>query len=525
MQELLFGLLLGLVAGAGGLLGFLQVSGRNLLTRAREQAQQERAALLKEAANQAREIELSAKQEALAAREVVETRERELEAGQKAIRREMDEREARIDRREDALNRREDALQHREEALAHREEALAARDAELAGTARELAEEREQSKRQLQQISGMTEEQARAAYLAQVETECRLEAGEIVRRSVEAAQDEAREKSRTIILEAIQRYAAEACADHTVSSITIPDDTMKGRVIGREGRNIRSFEKATGVDVIIDDTPGVVVVSCFDPVRREIARLSLERLVADGRIHPGRIEEIVQQTTSEMDEQLIDLGKEAAAGSHVQNLPRPVIPMLGRLHFRTSYGQNVLHHSREVAHLAQVMADELGLDGALARRAGLLHDIGKAMDHEAEGGHPLIGADFLRKQGEPEAVVNAAAAHHGDVPATTPYTPLIMAADAISASRPGARRESLERYIKRLKELEDAAAQFKGVRQAYAIHAGREIRVIADAHALDDRLSAKLARDIAAKIKSTLNFPGEIKVTVLREVRSVEYAR
>ena len=226
-----------------------------------------------------------------------------------------------------------------------------------------------------------------------------------------------------------------------------------------------------------------------------------------------------------MDEQSSDLGKQAAHASHVQNLPRPLVPMLGRLHFRTSYGQNVLQHSQEVAHLAQVMADELGLDGALARRAGLLHDIGKAMDHEAEGGHPIIGAEFLRKQGEPEAVINAAAAHHADVPATTPYTPLVMAADAISASRPGARRESLERYIKRLKELEELAGEFKGVRQAYAIHAGREIRVIADARATDDRASAKLARDIAQKIKSTLTFPGEIKVTVLREVRNVEYAR
>jgi ribonuclease Y len=317
----------------------------------------------------------------------------------------------------------------------------------------------------------------------------------------------------------------EACADHTVKSIAIPDDAMKGRVIGREGRNIRSFEKATGVDVIIDDTPGVIVVSCFDPVRREIARISLERLIADGRIHPGRIEEIVTQTTDEMQEHLSALGKEAAAAAHVQNLPRAAIPLLGRLHFRTSYGQNVLHHSQEVAHLAQVMADELGLEGALARRAGLLHDIGKAMDHEAEGGHPIIGADFLRKHGEPEAVINAAAAHHGDVPATTPYTPLIMAADAISASRPGARRESLERYIKRLRDLEEMALEFKGVRQAYAIHAGREIRVIVDARLVDDRLSAKLARDIAQKIKAAMTFPGEVKVTVLREVRSVEYAR
>ena len=524
MLELL-GLLLGVVVGAVGLWGLLHVSGRSVLSRSRQAAEQQRAAQLKEAENRAREIELNAKQEALKVREAGEAQQKASEAEQKAARRELDEREAVLNRREDSLDRRADTLDHKERGLVELETALESREREVAEQQRELADQREQTKHQLRQISGMTEEQARAAYLKQVEDECRLEAGEIIRRSVEAAQDEAKEKGRAILLEAIQRYAAEACADHTVSSVVIPDDTMKGRVIGREGRNIRSFEKATGVDVVIDDTPGVVVVSCFDPVRREIARVSLERLVADGRIHPGRIEEIVAQATDEMDEQLADFGKEAAAAAHVPNLPRPLVPLLGRLHFRTSYGQNVLHHSQEVAHLAQVMADELGLDGAMARRAGLLHDIGKALDHEAEGGHPLIGADLLRKQGEPEPVINAAAAHHGDVPATTPYTPLIMAADAISASRPGARRESLERYIKRLRELEEIALEFKGVRQAYAIHAGREIRVIVDARLVDDRLSAKLARDIAQKIKSAMSFPGEIKVTVLREVRNVEYAR
>jgi ribonuclease Y len=296
-------------------------------------------------------------------------------------------------------------------------------------------------------------------------------------------------------------------------------------VIGREGRNIRSFEKATGVDVIIDDTPGVVVVSCFDPVRREIARVSLEKLVQDGRIHPARIEEVVAATSKEVDEELLKMGKEALQEANLNNIAKPVIPMLGRLGFRTSYGQNVLKHSLEVAYISQVIADELGLDGTLARRAGLLHDIGKAMDHETEGGHPQIGMEFLRKFNEPEAVLNAALAHHGDVPATTPYTPIVMAADAISASRPGARRESLERYVKRLQDLEDLAMNFEGVRQAYAIQAGREVRVIVDARMIDDRASAKLARDISKKIEEEMTYPGEIRVTVLREVRSVEYAR
>ena len=300
---------------------------------------------------------------------------------------------------------------------------------------------------------------------------------------------------------------------------------MKGRVIGREGRNIRSFEKATGVDVIIDDTPGLVVVSCFDPVRREVARISLEKLVQDGRIHPARIEEVVVQTTKEMEEELLRIGKETVQEANLPNVAKPILPMLGRLQFRTSYGQNVLKHSMEVAYLTQVMAAELGLDPTLARRAGLLHDIGKAMDHDQEGGHPALGMEFLRRFNEPEAVVNAAYAHHGDQPATTPYTPLVMAADAISASRPGARRESLERYIKRLQDLEEVAMGFDGVRQAYAIQAGREVRVIVDAKLIDDRISAKIARDIAKKIEGELQYPGEIKITLIREVRSVEYAR
>jgi ribonuclease Y len=339
------------------------------------------------------------------------------------------------------------------------------------------------------------------------------------------ATEQGKEKARMIILQAIQRYAADQTADHTVSTVTIPTDDMKGRVIGREGRNIRSFEKTTGVDVIIDDTPGVVVVSCFDPVRREIARLSLEKLVQDGRIHPARIEEVVATTSKEMDEELLKIGREAAVEANIPNLAKPIIPLLGRLAYRTSYGQNVLKHSIEVAYLSQMIAEELGLDGTIARRAGLLHDIGKALDHEVEGGHPQIGMEFLKRFNETEAVLNACLAHHGDCPATTAYTPIIMAADAISAARPGARRESLERYVKRLQDLEDLAMGFEGVRQAYAIQAGREVRVIVDVRQVDDKSSAKLARDISKKIEQELTYPGEIKVTVLREVRTVEYAR
>jgi ribonuclease Y len=375
------------------------------------------------------------------------------------------------------------------------------------------------------QISGLSADQAREMLLRRLEDECKGECGALIQRMTEQAQEEAKEKSRNIILQAIQRYAADQTSDHTVSTVVIPSDDMKGRVIGREGRNIRSFEKTTGVDVIIDDTPGVVVVSCFDPVRREIARISLERLVQDGRIHPARIEEVVATTTKEMDEELMKIGKEAIQEANLPNIHRAVIPMLGRLSYRTSYGQNVLRHSMEVAYLSQTIADELGLDGNVARRCGLLHDIGKAMDHETEGGHPQIGMEFLKKFNESEAVLNATAGHHGDVPATTPYTPIIMAADAISASRPGARRESLERYVKRLQELEELAKGFEGVRMAYAIQAGREVRVIVDARTIDDKVSAKIGRDIAKKIESDLTYPGEIKVTVIREVRTVEYAR
>jgi ribonuclease Y len=300
---------------------------------------------------------------------------------------------------------------------------------------------------------------------------------------------------------------------------------MKGRIIGREGRNIRAFEKTTGVTVIVDDTPGVVSLSCFDPVRKEIARLSLERLIKDGRIHPTRIEDIVKDTTKEVEEKLIEVGKQAALEANVNGLHKKIIALLGRLHYRTSYGQNVLRHAIEVAYLCGVMADELRLDGALARRCGFLHDIGKALDHEAEGSHTKIGAEFCKRLGEPAAVVNAIAGHHGDVAATHPYTPLVSAADAISASRPGGRRESLERYIKRLEELETIATSYEGVQQAYAVEAGREVRVIVDAERTEDRSALKLARDIAKQIEETVTYPGEIKVTVLRELRAVEYAR
>jgi ribonuclease Y len=371
----------------------------------------------------------------------------------------------------------------------------------------------------------MSAEQAKAQLFAALEHELEGEAAVIVERILTEARDNANQKVREITLTAIQRYAAEHTCDSTVSTVDIPSDDMKGRVIGREGRNIRAFEKVTGVDVIVDDTPGVVVVSAFDPIRREVARLSLERLVQDGRIHPGRIEEIVDSTRKELEKELIDIGKRAAVEANVSGLQRKQLDLLGRLKYRTSYGQNVLQHSIEVAYLCQIMADELGLDGRLARRCGLLHDIGKAVDHEVEGGHPKIGADICKRLKERPEVLNAIAGHHGDVDPISPYTPLVTAADAISASRPGGRRESLERYIQRLEQLETIANSHNGVKQAYAIQAGREIRVIVDADRVNDALAAKLARDIAKRVEEEMTYPGEVKISVLREMRAVEYAR
>jgi ribonuclease Y len=510
--------IIGIVIGGGGTYALVRIISSNSLARARAEADQIRDTARLEASAKAREAELSAKQEQLRLRT-------EFDREQEAARRKLEEHESRLDKREDTLDRKLDTLSVKERNLDDQERKLTQRDRQLAQKESELDKVLAEQRERLLQIANVSADQAREMVLRRLEEEMKGECGALIERMTEQAQEEAKDKARQIILQAIQKYAAEQTSAHTVSSVTIPSDDMKGRVIGREGRNIRSFEKATGVDVIIDDTPGVVVVSCFDPVRREVAKLSLEKLVQDGRIHPARIEEVVAATSKEMDEELLRIGKEAAQEANLPNLPKPIVPMLGRLGFRTSYGQNVLRHSMEVAYIAQTLADELGLDGALARRCGLLHDIGKAMDHEQEGGHPQIGMEFLRRFGEPEAVLNATAAHHGDIPATTPYTPIIMAADAISASRPGARRESLERYIKRLRELEDLALTYEGVRQAYAIQAGREVRVIVDARLVDDRASAKLARDISKRIEQDLTYPGEIKVTLIREVRTVEYAR
>ena len=459
-----------------------------------------------------------------AAAETIKRKE-EFTAEADRIRTELRETETRLAKREDVLERQAEGIQKREESLRQQEQEIDRRLRNVELKDKQLSALMAQQKNQLLKITAMDVNEARELLLKRLEDECEYEMSALITRKVDEASETADEKSREIISTAIQRYAAEQTCEVSVSTVDIPNDDMKGRIIGREGRNIRAFEKATGVDVIVDDTPGTIVVSGFNPVRREVARLSMERLIQDGRIHPSRIEELVTQTKKDVNLKLLQLGKDAAVETNVRGLSNKVLSLLGALSFRTSYGQNVLRHSIEVAFLTQVMADELGLDGSLARRAGLLHDIGKAIDHEVEGSHPAIGANYLKRFNESPVVLNAVAGHHGDIPPDNPYTPLVGAADAISASRPGARRETLERYIKRLENLEEIATSFKGVENAYAIQAGREIRVIVDASKVDDGAAMKVARDIATKIEAEMTYPGEIQVTLLREVRCIEYAK
>jgi len=457
---------------------------------------------------------------------------REFLAGQEQLRAEGNEMRAELKQREKRLVKREDNLEAKLDTLVTKERNLDQSEAKLEKRVQDVVEREEeavglieQRREALLRASHLSAEEARRTVLDLVESELEQEAAEMVEKSVTAAKDEAVGRSREITLTAIQRYAAEHTVEATVSTVDIPSDDMKGRVIGREGRNIRAFERATGVDVIVDDTPGLVLVSSFNPVRKEIARLSLEKLIQDGRIHPGRIEELVGQVRKEVEEEILDVGKRAAVEAGVGGLHRKQIDLLGRLKYRTSYGQNVLRHSLEVAFLSQSIADELGLDGRLARRCGLLHDIGKSIDHEVEGSHQKIGAAFCKRFNEKPEVLNAIEGHHGDVPSTSPYTPIVMAADSISASRPGSRRESLERYVQRLQQLEDIAKKPTGVREAFAIQAGREIRVIVDAKKVDDPTATKIARDVAKEIEEQLTYPGEIRVIVLRELRVVSHAR
>ncbi len=486
-----------------------------------------------DAEKRARDITERAERDIETRRKEAELEIKELSLQQKAegekqlnnLRQELHERERLLDKRQDSLEQQSDQLRKQEKMVEGNQRKLADRIEEANRRNEELAKVLDMQRQTLHQLSGLSQDEATRRLLDRLDAELQHEAGTLIIKHEKKMHEICEEKSREMLITALQRYAAAHTAETTTSTVDIPSDEMKGRIIGREGRNIRAFEKATGVDVIIDDTPGVVIVSGFDPVRREVARLSLAKLISDGRIHPARIEEVVNEQQKELEQHLQKLGEEAAQEVDVGPLHERIIHLLGRLRFRTSYSQNVLRHSVEVAFLTGMLAEELGLDGRLARRCGLLHDIGKAADHEAEGGHPKIGADLLKRYGEKPEIVHAALGHHDDLRIDNPYTVLVAAADACSASRPGARRESLERYIKRMEELETIAGGFPGVEQAFAIQAGRELRVIASAKDTTDASAAKICHDIAKAFEEQLTYPGEIKVTVLRETRYTELAR
>jgi len=513
------GIIVGLATGL--LIGYVatRLIDRLRGARASRSAQQ----LLEESRQEAQRIVREAE---LQAREQLQRRREELEREMQEARSELRERERRLQQQEEVLAKRQQLLHRKDRSLeltqkqlAEQREALARREKELESL---LAEQRQK----LEEISGLSREEATNLLLTRLEQELSAEIGQRIQRFEERFKAQAEERAREILVTAIQRYAAGHTAETTVSTIDLPNDEMKGRIIGREGRNIRTFERITGVDVIVDDTPGVVVVSSFDAVRREVARQALKKLIADGRIHPARIEEVVAETRAEVERHIMEAGRAAVQEANIGHVHEKIIQLLGRLKFRTSYSQNVLQHSLEVAHLCGLMAEELGLDGQLARRCGLLHDIGKAADHDMEGGHPQIGAELARRYGETrQEVLHAILCHHDDIKHGHIYTVLVAAADAISASRPGARRETLEKYIKRMQELENLAMSFPGVEQAYAIQAGRELRVIAQANKTTDQDAIKLSRDIARAIEQQLEYPGDIKVTVIREIRAVEYAR
>jgi ribonuclease Y len=472
----------------------------------------------KEAENLKRTEEIAAKEIILKRREELDREINKTRDELREIERQLDKREVALKDQQEDLGKKERLLQSQQIKLAERLKVVEARDKELE---RLLREEQEQ----LYKISGLDRETAKTQLLDRLDRDLKNETGTLILKYEAELREQCDTKAREIIGMAVQRCASQHTSELAVSTVDIPNDEMKGRIIGREGRNIRAFEKAAGVDVIVDDTPGVVVVSAFDKVRREIARQSLVKLIEDGRIHPTRIDEVVAETTKEMDRFIRKTGQAACQEVPVLGLHEKLVDLMGRLHFRTSYSQNVLRHSIEVAHLTGLIAEQLGLDGDIARRCGFLHDIGKAADHEMEGGHPAVGAELLKRYGEREEVVHAALGHHDDIRPEHIYTVLVAAADAISASRPGARRESLDRYIKRLEELEAVACGFPGVEQAYAVQAGREIRIIVDSGRVNDREAAKMARDIATAIEQTLTYPGEIKVTVLRETKAIEIAR
>jgi ribonuclease Y len=472
----------------------------------------------REAENLRKSKELEAKEDLLRRREALE---KELGSARDEVR----EQERKIGKRETQLEEEQENLRKKERMIETTQNRLSERNKAAETRERELERLVKQEQEELYKISGLNKTDATDRLLKRLEQDLKNETGSLILKHEQELRQNSEKMAREIVGMAVQRYASTHTSETTVSTVDIPSDEMKGRIIGREGRNIRAFEKETGVDVIVDDTPGVVVVSAFDTVRREVAKIALRKLIQDGRIHPSRIEEVVKETQKEMDDHILQLGKQALEEADIGGLHEKLLYYMGRLNFRTSYSQNVLRHSIEVSHLTGMMAEQLGLEGKLARRCGFLHDIGKAADHEMEGGHPAIGAELLKRYGESPEVVHAAAGHHDDIRPEYIYTVLTAAADACSASRPGARRETLEKYVRRLEELEALALGFPGVNQVFAVQAGREVRIIVDPKEINDRGAAKLARDIAQSIEQNLTYPGEVRVVVMRETRSVGVAK
>jgi len=464
-----------------------------------------------------KEAELEAKDRLIKMKSEFDAETKEARSELKGIEKRIIQREENVDRKIEQLEKRERDLTRKEKELAGRERKIVKKEAHYHALI-------DAQKQELAAIAGLTQDQAKELLLRAMENEARYEGAKLIKTIENEAREEADKRAKKILATAVQRYAGDFVAERTVSVVQLSSDEMKGRIIGREGRNIRALEAATGIDLIIDDTPEAVILSGFNPVRREVARLSLIRLIADGRIHPARIEDVVKKVGEEVDAALKEAGEQAAFDLGVHGIHSELVKYLGRLKFRTSYAQNVLQHSIEVGFLCGIMASELGLNQKLARRMGLLHDLGKAVDHEVEGPHALIGSRLAKKFGESGKIVHAIAAHHEDVPPATVYALLVQAADSLSGARPGARKELLENYIKRLEDLEAIANGFKGVGNSYAIQAGRELRVIVESDRVSDEESVLMSRDIAKKIEESLTFPGQIKVTVIRETRAVEYA-
>ena len=518
MNEYMIGLLiLGLILGFG-----LSLLVKNLTDRQKTQATRSQAAQLIDEARQRADTLL--KEASLEAKDRLLKMKNEFDAETKETRSELKKQERRLIQREENLDRKIEQQEIKEKELGQLEKEFEKRSESISVQENELGSMISEQKRQLEKISTLTADQAKELLLRAMENEARYDGAKLIKKIENEAKEEADKKAKRILATAIQRYAADYVAERTVSVVQLPNEEMKGRIIGREGRNIRALESATGIDLIIDDTPEAVILSGFNPVRREVARLSLTRLIADGRIHPARIEDVVKKVTQEVDTVIKEAGEQAAFELGVHGIHSDLIKYLGSLKFRTSYTQNVLQHSIEVGFLAGIMAAELGLKEKLARRMGLLHDIGKAIDHEVEGPHAVIGSKLAKKFGEAAQVVNAIAAHHEDIPPVTVYDILVQAADGLSGARPGARKELLENYVKRLEDLENIANSFKGVESSYAIQAGRELRVIVESGKVADEDAILMSRDIVKKIEESLTFPGQIKVTVIRETRAVEYA-